>query len=594
MVRIKQLSHDQAQKIAAGEVVERPANVAKELIENALDAGATAITLYIQDAGKVLIRVVDNGCGMSSEDARLCFLHHATSKITSVDDLPSLATFGFRGEALSSICSVSKVTLLTKEEHAQTATHLVVENATIIAQTQVAGNSGTDITIADLFYTIPARKKFLKTNDTEWRHILLLFQSFCLAHPQVHFRLFSQGNELFNCPGTDALSQRVAQLWDHSIAQKIIPVTFQNEEVAIRGIISNHTYGRYDRSCLFFFVNNRWVKNYTLAKALLKGYANVLPADKFPLCALSIRINPALIDVNIHPRKEEIQFLHPRLVETAIQTVVRTSLQDHLSVQIQKPISFSSSSYSVTPINIPISLPSFTAQKTNVTPPSEPLIAHTIPLAVQNMPIFTTTNQDQWKDCYIIGQLHKTYILIEQEDGLFIVDQHAAHESVLYERFSSRFTAIDTIQLLFPLTFTLNDEDMKLALYHRQFFEQHGITLERFGTHQIIIASVPLHIKDIHLEELVRNTLEWAREEKGLDSQQLYEVLTKKLHAQMACKAAIKAGDILTAAQMQQLLSDLDKTDQRFTCPHGRPTGWNISLTDIEKKFKRKSGIASF
>ena len=340
MARIKQLSAQEAQKIAAGEVVERPANVVKELVENALDAGSTQIAIYIQDAGKSLIRIVDNGYGMNPEDAHLCFKHHATSKITRVDDLPSLTTFGFRGEALSSISAVSKVTLITKEAEAAHATKLVLEHGLVIAEEQISGNTGTDISIADLFYNVPARKKFLKTHETESRQILLLFQAFCLDYLSVHFKLYTQGNLIFNCPGTTDMQQRIAQLWDHSIAQQTIAIAATTNGIHIEGVITNHTYSRYDRSALFFLVNKRWVKNHTLAKAVMKGYMNVLQPDKFPLACIAITIDPAQVDINIHPRKEEVQFLHPRIVEHALQTTVKEALEKNLSAQLNRKVSF--------------------------------------------------------------------------------------------------------------------------------------------------------------------------------------------------------------------------------------------------------------
>ena len=344
MARIKQLSAQEAQKIAAGEVVERPANVVKELVENALDAGSTQIAIYIQDAGKSLIRIVDNGYGMNPEDAHLCFKHHATSKITRVDDLPSLTTFGFRGEALSSISAVSKVTLITKEAEAAHATKLVLEHGLVIAEEQISGNTGTDISIADLFYNVPARKKFLKTHETESRQILLLFQAFCLDYLSVHFKLYTQGNLIFNCPGTTDMQQRIAQLWDHSIAQQTIAIAATTNGIHIEGVITNHTYSRYDRSALFFLVNKRWVKNHTLAKAVMKGYMNVLQPDKFPLACIAITIDPAQVDINIHPRKEEVQFLHPRIVEHALQTTVKEALEKNLSAQLNRKVSFNSES----------------------------------------------------------------------------------------------------------------------------------------------------------------------------------------------------------------------------------------------------------
>lgn len=616
MARIKQLSPQEAQKIAAGEVVERPANVVKELVENSLDAGATQISLYIQDSGKSLIRIVDNGWGMNQEDAHLCFKHHATSKITRVDDLPTISTFGFRGEALSSISSVSKVTLITKEADTGHAIKLVLENGAVTSQEEVSGNTGTDISIVDLFYNVPARKKFLKTNETEWRQILLLFQALCLDYKEVHFKLYSQGNLLFNCPATNDVTQRIAQLWDHTIAQQILPIKAVANGLSFEGIISNHTYTRYDRSSIFFFVNNRWVKNHTLGKALLKGYLNVLPPDKFPLACIAITIDPAQVDINIHPRKEEVQFLHPRIVENTLQAAVKETLEKHLSTQLNKTVSFNSEqTWNAMPrptrhssYNEPESFHPNMNQKNlefshfntrNITTsrsldiPQENKVKNSYETNSNNgfiehhqniigaaVPMQTEYN--------IIGQFHKTYILIEQEESLFLVDQHAAHERILYELFCTRFEQIATIQLMFPAIITLTHDELQILEPHLSIFSKNNIALEIMGSNQLIIQAIPVHLKEVPLEELVRQTLGWIEENQKLDNEQLYKKVNEKLHAQMACKAAVKAGDILTLSQMHQLLRDLEKIENRFTCPHGRPTGWNIPLYDIEKKFKRK------
>ena len=616
MARIKQLSPQEAQKIAAGEVVERPANVVKELVENSLDAGATQVSLYIQDSGKSLIRIVDNGYGMNQEDAHLCFKHHATSKITRVDDLPTISTFGFRGEALSSISSVSKVTLITKEADAPHATKLVLENGVVISQEEVSGNTGTDISIADLFYNVPARKKFLKTNETEWRQILLLFQALCLDYKEVHFKLHSQGNLLFNCPATNDVTQRIAQLWDHTVAQQILPIKAAANGLSFEGIISNHTYTRYDRSSIFFFVNNRWVKNHTLGKALLKGYLNVLPPDKFPLACIAIIIDPVQVDINIHPRKEEVQFLHPRIVENALQAAVKETLEKNLSAQLNKKVSFNSEqTWNAMPHPIRHSShnePEFFHPNMNQS--KKPQFSH---LNTRNAVSYSldTLQENKIKNSYeinpsnefiehhqnvissavptqteynIIGQFHKTYILIEQEESLFLVDQHAAHERILYELFCTRFEHVATIQLMFPAIITLTHDELQILEPHLSIFSKNNIALEIMGSNQLIIQAIPVHLKEVPLEELVRQTLGWIEENQKLDNEQLYKKVNEKLHAQMACKAAVKAGDVLTLSQMHQLLRDLEKIENRFTCPHGRPTGWNIALYDIEKKFKRK------
>jgi DNA mismatch repair protein MutL len=622
MARIKQLSPQEAQKIAAGEVVERPANVVKELVENALDAGASSIAIYINDAGKSLIRIVDNGCGMNEEDAHTCFKHHATSKITRVDDLPTLTTFGFRGEALSSISAVSNVTLITKESEAATGIKLVLNQGTVIAQEQVSCNAGTDISIADLFFNVPARKKFLKTHDTELRQITLLFQAFCLDYLSVHFKLFTQGNLQYNCPPTSDLQQRAAQLWDHTIAQQIMPLHAEKNGITIQGIISHHTYSRYDRSAIFFFVNRRWIKNHALSKALLKGYMNVLQPDKFPLGCINILLDPALVDINIHPRKEEVQFLNPRIAEQLLQTTVKENLEKHLSAQLNRKVSFSNQMsgsphefHSHSPRMAPLMSPSphvFSAQRprpfqessTPFVPPlsiafvqgSGEVSAETdskgsstaLQLDIPQPISETQTNSTPHTEYQIIGQFHKTYILIEQEDSLFLVDQHAAHERILYELFSTRFDEVATIGLLFPQIITLNADEMQLLEAHLPIFTSNHIAVEIMGAQQLAVQAIPIHLKEMNIEELVRQTIGWIVEFNTIDAEAWYKKVNQKLHAQMACKAAVKAGDSLTMIQMQHLLAGLEKMENRFTCPHGRPTGWALPLYEIEKKFKRK------
>lgn len=614
MARIKQLSPHEAQKIAAGEVVERPANVVKELVENSLDAGATHVTIHIDDAGKKLIRIVDNGCGMSQEDAHLCFKHHATSKITSVDQLSNLITFGFRGEALSSIAAVSRITLTTKEAQAQTGIHLLLQDLQPIHEESITCNDGTDIAIADLFYNVPARKKFLKTNDTEWRQIQLLFQAFCLDYKEIHFTLYHQNALIYNCPPVTDLAQRISQLYDHTIAAQVLPLWHEHSGIKLEGVISSHTYGRYDRSAIFFLVNNRWVKNHNLSKALLKGYANVLPPDKYPLACIHIKLDPAQVDINIHPRKEEVQFLHPRIIENTISQAVKTTLENHLSAQLQKKVTLAQPSIKADYFNqMPHREASYSSRPSHQLPPV-PFTSHKTSHAVfarehqtptpvvqdnfLTQPSFEDIAQSvspesgQLKaplnDIHIVGQLHKTYILIEEKDGLFMVDQHAAHERILYEEFSTRFNDVATIVLLFPPIITLSEHEMKLLMTHQELFERNAITLEQLGANQVVISAIPVHAKEINMEELMRQTIGWIEEDHKTDPALFYKKVNEKLHAQMACKAAVKAGDTLTHTQMHQLITDLQKVNNRFTCPHGRPTGWNISLYEIEKKFKRK------
>lgn len=619
MPKIYKLSAHEAQKIAAGEVVERPANVVKELIENAIDAHATQITLYLEDGGKQLIRVIDNGCGMSVEDALLSFEHHATSKIKTVDDLSTINTFGFRGEALSSIASVSKTTLITKEDSSQHAHKIQIQQSTITEQSTTVANTGTDICVQDIFYNVPARKKFLKSSETEWRQIQQLFQAFCLDYLNIHFKLFSDGKQLLNCPATHDLHQRIMQLWDHTFASHIIPLRDHNKDgIKLSGVISNHHFARYDRGAIFFFVNKRWVKHQKLSSALLKGYLNVIQPARYPAASIFIEIDPDQIDVNIHPRKEEVQFLHPRKVEVALQQAVKDSLETHLSAQLKKKITFSPAievhsvspnAYSglqfesrYTPQGMPIPSPRTVSFEKRT---DSELFEHKIDESSINITIheessavLSEVNQEQLEtppflyeqenNYTLIGQYSKTYLLLEKEEGLYIVDQHAAHERILYELFSKRFDEIATVKLLFPQIITLTNAAIKLIEPFIELFNHNGIDLQIFSETELVVQSTPVHLKNQSLQDLVTDVLAWISENQAAEQTQFFKAINEKIHAQMSCKAAVKAGDILTREQMEQLLDDLNKTDNRFTCPHGRPTGWLLSTHEIEKKFKRK------
>lgn len=338
---IKKLSTHEAQKIAAGEVVERPANIVKELVENALDAGATHITIHLENAGKNLVRVQDDGCGMDIDDARLCFEHHATSKITQVDDLHAINTFGFRGEALSSIASVSNVTLITKQKDADEGIKLDLTNGAIVNESAVPATVGTDITITNVFDTMPARKKFLKSKETEWRHIQQLFFALALDYIDISFKLYSENKLVYHCPAIESTQARWTQLLDHEVSNHLI--TLQTPHIAdgitINGVISSQQYGRYDRNSIYMFVNNRWVKDYKLNRAMISGYNNALPTHQFPLGCIKIQVDPSWIDVNIHPRKEEVQFLHPQKIYNAIKQSVAFTLEQFISQKFNSGIS---------------------------------------------------------------------------------------------------------------------------------------------------------------------------------------------------------------------------------------------------------------
>ena len=586
MPRIHQLSAHETHKIAAGEVVERPANVVKELIENALDAQATQITVHIEQAGKELIRVVDNGIGMDEEDAHHCFNHHATSKITSVDDLSSLTTFGFRGEALSSIAAVSLVTLITKEQQARQAIQLELEHGTVTSKKYISSSQGTDIAIRNLFYNVPARHKFLRSDETEWRQILSLFHAFCLDYINIQFSLYHNDTLIHHCPAASDVTTRIMQLWDASFASNMIPLNDEDNNISISGVISHQHYARYDRSMIFLFVNKRWVKNQHLSRALLKGYLNVLPQNKLPAACIFIDLPSSEVDINVHPRKEEVQFLHPRRCEALLQAAVKKSLEQHLSQQL-KTVKSSSISFD---FDAPVFNDYVPVMPTQIVQPighhsnhEQQSLPQEIVHQQQIMPVTETFSHRT-----VIGIYRKTYILLEHEDGMYIVDQHAAHERIMYERFKHRFNNQENIQMLFPEIVSLSTSDMRILQPCFDFLNSIGIGIEQFGEQECVIKSCPIETNNIKFQELVAELIGWIKEHKHIDTQAMHSLIHEKLHAQMACKAAVKAGDELTPLQVEQLLADLQQCNNRFTCPHGRPTGWLLPLYDIEKQFKRK------
>lgn len=620
MNKIKKLSAQEAQKVAAGEVVERPSNIVKELIENSLDAGATTISLYLEKAGKDLIRVVDDGCGMSSDDAYVCFANHATSKIEKIDDLTTIASFGFRGEALASISAVSKVTLLTKgRERADNDLGCMIEcsQGIITRPTDVACPYGADFQIRDLFFNIPARKKFLKRDDTEQNHIQNLLYAFCLSHKDIHFKYFNDGKLVLNAPPAKTIKDRASQIWGYDFALNLLDIstTQKSEWYSISGCMSNHHFWRYGRTHLYFFVNNRWIKDQEISRALMKGYSHVLPPGKFPAAFIFFSVDKDEVDINVHPKKEEVRFIKPGALRVGLQDVIRETLelsvsarftQEHEKVQELKNF-FSSPARDESLVSTPHFMDRPHA--------SVPIIQRPLP-ELLHTPLMTSRMHDQklvsvgkevfsedvmipeYEDVHeiqkivqtpyrLIGQLFATYILVECDEEFIMIDQHAAHERVLYERFKERFEHKEGTLLMFPETLKLSEANIALILREREFFSQQGIELERTSKDEMSIKTSPPRIQNQQLKDLVLEALEFMHEHEHLDTDEFRKKLNEHMHGQMACKAAVKAGDVLTHEQMKQLIEDLQRTKHRFICVHGRPTLWSFGKDKLEKHFRR-------
>lgn len=631
MRKIRILSDQEAKKIAAGEVVERPASVVKELVENSLDAGASKISLYVEKAGKKLIRVVDNGNGMHPDDARLCFHNHATSKVISIDELENVGTFGFRGEALAAISSVSKVTLNTRfssyDDVAETGIKLYCVDGKFVEDEVVACSPGTEILVQDLFYNTPVRKKFLKQDETEWNQIKNLFYAFCLSNLDVHFQLYTVDQDdktmVLNAPPAKDLKDRAMQIWGHNFSQNLVELAQDDKGPSVRGLISNHNFWRYGRQQIFFFVNSRWVKHADLSRALMKGYRNVLPPARFPAVFLFIDVEPAMVDINVHPRKEEVRFVKPGVVLTKVQMLVTKTLESLINRQLGGvvqpvdsapevlPSNFVPAASEVSPIvvqegQVPdesssidldpppssvgsISSPyaTLTAQSgitAGVVPPTEGEVA---PLLSQRVSVDEVVNVAP--RARIIGQLFNTYIIVENDDGLLLIDQHAAHERILYEKYLKNFEQKDGTRLLFPEVITLGEKHLAWVLKEAEFLKRQGIEVEQIGEREVAIKTSPPKVQSQSLQELIFEMIEFMEEhEEALDTEVFRKKLNEHVHSQLACKMAIKAGDKLSHEMMENIVTQLQEVDNRFICVHGRPTTWSVSKLGLEKRFRRK------
>ncbi len=619
---IKVLSPEQAQKIAAGEVIERPAHIVKELIENSIDAGAREVTIAVHHGGKTSILVADNGCGMERQDARLCFYPHATSKLSSVDELTSISSYGFRGEALASIAAVSNVRLVTKnhqEEGSGLGVCIEYRDGVFHSEKEVAASVGTTITVEDLFATIPVRKKFLRTDETEYNAIAHLVHACMLTHQSIHFKLLRDEECMLNAPPVSSLSERISQIWSYSIVQHMqeLDVSGGNNYswLSFSGMISSPQSWRHNRNSLFFFVNNRWIKNAELSKAFIKGYLNVLPPGKFPTGCIFINVDSDFVDINVHPKKEEVRFVKPMTVHTSLTRVVTKTLEQHLSSALTekreetlKDLSMGSKTVpEISPASSPFAVNNHSSVNfDHLYPIAQQYARHQKAEQTQSV-AFSEASADMQKNSAsilsghqqkrvsqdkhnfkIVGHLFATYIIIEQNKECLFIDQHAAHERILYEKMRKQFENKDGVALLFPETLSISQEQYELLNRHAHFFSQQGILYEyEKKSFSLSIKAAPPIIQHSSLTSFMQEVLAFMVEHEHLDEELFRKQLNEFMHGEMACKGAVKAGDRLSVQQMEQLIVDLLETERRFICVHGRPTIFTLSQGYIAKQFQR-------
>lgn len=544
-MKIHILSRTVADRIAAGEVVERPASIVKELIENAIDANATALSVEIREGGLQIIRVGDNGSGMARDDAALAVERFATSKITSERDLQTVRTLGFRGEALPSIAAVSQFEMLTRAKDEVQGTRVrVVDGKTEI---EIAGAPiGTLVTARELFYNVPARKKFLKAPLRETELVTKTVVNYALAYPHIGFRLLVDGKEGLVAPAATPL-ERIGSVWSREAASEMIAMEYDSVDLRVRGFISKPSFARASREWQNFFVNGRPIRSGLLAVMLERPYAGRLPENRHPLAVIQIELDPQFVDVNVHPRKAEVRFFQERAIYGAVQQVVEHALRDF--------------------------------------PMLPPEGATEWPFANAPEATFPSLREAQmeYRAWRALGQIHNTYLLAQTSDGFVIVDQHAAQEQIFFEWGTGdrgQGTAVSTLQ---SPVISLMPNEAALVNAHLDAYRALGIELESFGAHTFRMNALPSFVK--LSERQVLDTLVREHEKyRALEG----DALRDKLASKLACVSALKAGDALTLEQQQNLLNELLEIYSPATCPHGRPTFVYVTLEELERRFLRR------
>jgi DNA mismatch repair protein MutL len=571
MSRIRRLPEHVVNKIAAGEVVERPASAVKELVENALDAGAGMIAVDLRDGGAALIRVVDDGCGMTAEDLELALERHATSKLAE-ENLDAIDTLGFRGEALPAICAVSRFTIVSRpggdggegprHPGAQSGDATRIEGAggVITTRLQVPGDLGTSIAVGDLFYNTPARLKFVKSAQTELAMSLRALSQLAVAHPDVQFRVTNNGRAVLTAPAARDLRARVGALWGHDVAGRLLAVDRTEHGVRVHGLGSPPDLHRGGRDDVVVVVNGRPVRDPGLLQAVLAAYRPTLPRDRFPLVALWISMALADVDVNVHPTKAWVRFRHPRLIHEMVMAALGEALRQRTAVP-----AVSAPSDPTSGIHGPAGEPSDRPLA------QEPLFAEA-PAAYGRATLGR-----------VLGQVQDTFVVAASDDEVFFVDQHAAHERVLYERLQAALEegAPPSQELLFPEALELAPAARMLLERWRAPLERLGFAFEGFGGDTVVLRAVPAVLKADEPRRLVEAAVD------DLSGPRAGEPVLDRVLSFVACRAAIKANTALSGEEMERLVTELSATAAPYFCPHGRPTMSRISMSDVRREVKR-------
>lgn len=605
-------------KIAAGEVVERPASVVKELVENAIDAGSTSIDVFLLEAGLTSIQVIDNGSGMDEEDALMSFSRHATSKIHQEHDLFRIRTLGFRGEALASIASVSKMTLITS--NGESGTHLELEGGHILTHKPGPLRKGTDLTVSQLFFNTPARLKYMKTIQTELGHTIDLMNRLALGNPQIAFRLLHNGQQLLQTNGRGDVQQVLAAIYGIHNAKKMVPFQGESHDYRISGFVSLPEVTRASKNYMTLFVNGRWVKHYLVQKAIVDAYHTYLPIERFPIVVLYIEGDPYLTDVNVHPAKHQIRLSKEaellKLIEETIRETIRNIIrvpQMEKKEKIVKPATEQLNIWKPAPkidvekmnaiveklydvqtiqennleqIDEPKPISTVREESWQLTPQIEAETIDEVTIAAQSEILEEMPTKEPFPELEVVGQIHGTYIVAQMEDGFYLIDQHAAQERIKYEFFREKVGQVNPHErqaLLLPLTFHYAADEALILREHSHELEAVGVFLEEFGQSSFVVREHPSWFPQGEEQEIIEDLIEQVLTTKKADIKKLREAAA----IMMSCKKSIKANYYLTKEQMETLLRDLRNADNPFTCPHGRPVLIHFTSYEVEKMFKR-------
>lgn len=625
VAKIIQLSDELSNKIAAGEVVERPASVVKELVENAIDADSTVIEIDIEEAGLASIRVLDNGEGMETEDCKRAFRRHATSKIKDENDLFRVRTLGFRGEALPSIASVSHLEITTSTGEGA-GTKLVLQGGNIISESRSSSRKGTEIVVSNLFFNTPARLKYMKTVHTELGNITDVVNRIALAHPEVSIRLRHHGKNLLQTNGNGDVRHVLAAIYGTAVAKKMLPLHVSSLDFEVKGYIALPEITRASRNYMSSVVNGRYIKNFPLVKAVHEGYHTLLPIGRHPITFIEITMDPILVDVNVHPSKLEVRLSK----ETELHDLIRDGIKDVFkqqqlipSAQLpkksapvikneqqfitfdEKPAERKAPEKASAPSYSPMKLSSVVKEPVDAEEELPPLPFAAPPIADQEQSIEVPDVSEEQPEAfeqeyheeqpqptservpimYPIGQMHGTYILAQNENGLYIIDQHAAQERIKYEYFREKVGEVEpeVQDMIVPLTFHYSTNEALIIEQHKQELESVGVFLESFGSNSYIVRCHPAWFPKGEEAELIEEIIQQVLDSKHIDIKKLRE----EAAIMMSCKGSIKANRHLRNDEIKALLDDLRSTSDPFTCPHGRPIIIHHSTYEMEKMFKR-------